>query len=44
MRPRRRCSTWYAGHEGSTVVVGVNGLHLLRDAAWQRAARPGDTW
>ncbi|MFE4953441.1 heavy metal translocating P-type ATPase [Streptomyces sp. NPDC056653] len=30
-----------AGHEGSTVVVGLNGLRLLRDAAWQRA-RPGD--
>ncbi|WP_411088958.1 heavy metal translocating P-type ATPase [Streptomyces sp. 061-3] len=31
-----------AGHEGSTVVVGLNGLRLLRDAAWQRA-RPGNT-
>ncbi|MCF3962962.1 heavy metal translocating P-type ATPase [Streptomyces fuscigenes] len=28
------------GHEGSTVVVGLNGLRLLRDAAWDRA-RPG---
>ncbi|MER6078087.1 heavy metal translocating P-type ATPase [Streptomyces sp. NPDC001833] len=28
-----------AGHEGSTVVVGLNGLRLLREAAWQRAAR-----
>ncbi|MFE9020962.1 heavy metal translocating P-type ATPase [Streptomyces sp. NPDC007808] len=27
-----------AGHEGSTVLVGLNGLRLLRDAAWQRAA------
>ncbi|MFE0188397.1 heavy metal translocating P-type ATPase [Streptomyces sp. NPDC058989] len=27
------------GHEGSTVLVGLNGLRLLRDAAWQRAAR-----
>ncbi|MEU2623024.1 heavy metal translocating P-type ATPase [Streptomyces sp. NPDC007157] len=27
------------GHEGSTVIVGLNGLSLLRDAAWTRAAR-----
>ncbi|MEV1204094.1 hypothetical protein AB0J07_29290, partial [Microbispora rosea] len=27
-----------AGHEGSTVIVGLNGLRLLRGAAWQRAA------
>ncbi|WP_019069365.1 heavy metal translocating P-type ATPase [Streptomyces hokutonensis] len=27
-----------AGHEGSTVVVGLNGLRLLREAAWTRAA------
>ncbi|MDT7653516.1 MAG: cation-transporting P-type ATPase, partial [Pseudonocardiales bacterium] len=27
-----------AGHEGSTVVVGLNGLRLLRAAAWRRAA------
>jgi P-type E1-E2 ATPase len=26
------------GHEGSTVVVGLNGLRLLREAAWTRAA------
>ena len=26
-----------AGHEGSTVVVGLNGQRLLRKAAWQRA-------
>ncbi|MFI7239057.1 heavy metal translocating P-type ATPase [Streptomyces cyaneofuscatus] len=26
------------GHEGSTVIVGLNGLRLLRDAAWNRAA------
>ena len=26
-----------AGHEGSTVVVGLNGLRLLRKAAWRRA-------
>ncbi|MFD4482457.1 heavy metal translocating P-type ATPase [Streptomyces sp. NPDC058471] len=25
------------GHEGSTVLVGLNGLRLLRDAAWQDA-------
>ncbi|MFI1224832.1 MULTISPECIES: heavy metal translocating P-type ATPase [unclassified Streptomyces] len=28
-----------AGHEGSTVIVGLNGLRLLRDAAWQSSAR-----
>ncbi|MEY9967167.1 heavy metal translocating P-type ATPase [Streptacidiphilus sp. MAP12-16] len=28
------------GHEGSTVIVGLNGLRLLRDAAWHRAADP----
>ncbi|MFE2997367.1 heavy metal translocating P-type ATPase [Nocardia sp. NPDC059246] len=27
-----------AGHEGSTVIVGLNGLRLLRRAAWQRSA------
>ncbi|MEV0785406.1 heavy metal translocating P-type ATPase [Streptomyces sp. NPDC050423] len=27
------------GHEGSTVIVGLNGLRLLRDAAWSRAAK-----
>ncbi|WTZ54546.1 heavy metal translocating P-type ATPase [Nocardia sp. NBC_01388] len=26
-----------AGHEGSTVIVGLNGLRLLRVAAWNRA-------
>ncbi len=26
-----------AGHEGSTVIVGLNGLRLLRGAAWWRA-------
>jgi heavy metal translocating P-type ATPase len=30
-----------AGHEGSTVIVGLNGLRLLRQAAWTRAARAG---
>ncbi len=30
-----------AGHEGSTVLVGLNGLRLLRDAAWDRAAAEG---
>jgi heavy metal translocating P-type ATPase len=30
-----------AGHEGSTVIVGLNGLRLLADGAWQRA-RPGN--
>jgi heavy metal translocating P-type ATPase len=28
-----------AGHEGSTVIVGLNGLRLLRHAAWRRATR-----
>ncbi|NUQ95103.1 MAG: heavy metal translocating P-type ATPase, partial [Streptomyces sp.] len=27
------------GHEGSTVIVGLNGLRLLRDVAWNRAAQ-----
>jgi P-type E1-E2 ATPase len=27
------------GHEGSTVIVGLNGLRLLRDAAWNRTAQ-----
>ncbi|MFE7741317.1 heavy metal translocating P-type ATPase [Nocardia sp. NPDC057455] len=27
-----------AGHEGSTVLVGLNGLRLLRRTAWERAA------
>jgi P-type E1-E2 ATPase len=26
------------GHEGSTVIVGLNGLRLLRAAAWRKAA------
>ncbi|MTE22362.1 cadmium-translocating P-type ATPase [Streptomyces sp. TRM43335] len=29
-----------AGHEGSTVVVGLNGLRLLRETAWRKP--PGD--
>jgi P-type E1-E2 ATPase len=29
-----------AGHEGSTVVVGLNGLRLLRAAAWRHAGDP----
>ncbi|HEX6355872.1 heavy metal translocating P-type ATPase [Actinophytocola sp.] len=28
-----------AGHEGSTVIVGLNGLRLLRKSAWRRAVR-----
>jgi heavy metal translocating P-type ATPase len=28
------------GHEGSTVIVGLNGLRLLRSGAWRRAASP----
>ncbi|MFE5948267.1 heavy metal translocating P-type ATPase [Streptomyces sp. NPDC056480] len=31
------------GHEGSTVLVGLNGLRLLREAAWQRAAATAAT-
>ncbi|MER5639827.1 heavy metal translocating P-type ATPase [Kitasatospora sp. NPDC002227] len=27
------------GHEGSTVLVGLNGLRLLRESAWTRALR-----
>jgi heavy metal translocating P-type ATPase len=27
-----------AGHEGSTIIVGLNGLRLLRHSAWRRAA------
>lgn len=30
-----------AGHEGSTMVVGLNGLRLLRRAAWNRAGATG---
>jgi heavy metal translocating P-type ATPase len=30
-----------AGHEGSTVVVALNGLRLLRAAAWRRAGQRG---
>ncbi|MET9616161.1 heavy metal translocating P-type ATPase [Kitasatospora indigofera] len=30
-----------AGHEGSTVIVGLNGLRLLRERAWQRAGGSG---
>ncbi len=28
-----------AGHEGSTIIVGLNGLRLLRHGAWRRAAQ-----
>jgi cation-transporting P-type ATPase J len=30
-----------AGHEGSTVIVGLNGLRLLREAAWKDPVRGG---
>lgn len=30
-----------AGHEGSTVLVGLNGLRLLREAAWRDAVNRG---
>jgi len=29
-----------AGHEWSTVIVGLNGLRLLRKSAWGRAGNP----
>jgi heavy metal translocating P-type ATPase len=32
-----------AGHEGSTVLVGLNGLRLLRPAAWRDALRAGQS-
>jgi heavy metal translocating P-type ATPase len=28
-----------AGHEGSTILVGLNGLRLLRESAWRKAPR-----
>lgn len=28
-----------AGHEGSTVIIGLNGLRLLRRCAWRRAGQ-----
>ncbi|MFI7679385.1 hypothetical protein [Actinophytocola sp. NPDC049390] len=31
-----------AGHEGSTVIVGLNGLRLLREAAWHQAQERAD--
>jgi heavy metal translocating P-type ATPase len=31
-----------AGHEGSTVIVGLNGLRLLRRSAWTRVLPPPD--
>ncbi|TLF76689.1 heavy metal translocating P-type ATPase [Nocardia cyriacigeorgica] len=30
-----------AGHEGSTVIVGLKGMRLLADRAWRDAMRPG---
>ena len=27
-----------AGHEGSTIIVALNGLRLLSKSSWQRAA------
>jgi heavy metal translocating P-type ATPase len=30
------------GHEGSTVIVGLNGLRLLRASAWRKALTGGD--
>ncbi|GGU95975.1 hypothetical protein ACIG0C_17785 [Kitasatospora aureofaciens] len=29
------------GHEGSTVIVGLKGLRLLREAVWTRARADG---
>jgi heavy metal translocating P-type ATPase len=31
------------GHEGSTVIVGLNGLRLLRASTWHRALGAGET-
>jgi heavy metal translocating P-type ATPase len=31
-----------AGHEGSTVIVGLNGLRLLRSSVWRRANQAPD--
>lgn len=31
-----------AGHEGSTIIVGLNGLRLLRNAAWRRGGTSGE--
>jgi len=31
-----------AGHEGSTVIVGLNGLRLLTPGAWRRARQEGN--
>jgi cation-transporting P-type ATPase J len=30
------------GHEGSTVIVGLNGLRLLRGSAWRKALGAGE--
>ncbi len=35
-----------AGHEGSTIIVALNGLRLLSKSSWRRAGAPttsGDT-
>ena len=32
-----------AGHEGSTVIVGLNGLRLLRGSAWRKALNGSQT-
>jgi heavy metal translocating P-type ATPase len=32
-----------AGHEGSTVIVGLNGLRLLRGSAWRKALNESQT-
>ena len=31
-----------AGHEGSTVIVGLNGLRLLRSAVWRSSPKPAE--
>lgn len=31
------------GHEGSAVIVGLNGLRLLRRGVWNRALRAAST-
>jgi len=32
-----------AGHEGSTIIVGLNGLRLLRGSAWRKALNESQT-
>ena len=38
-RAAARLAAQVLGHEGSTVIVGLNGLRLLRSRAWPGAVR-----